>query len=125
MPITLPGPAKDKEKVVLKLGPTLITGGAIKDADVSVQNNRPQVDFEMTSDGTTRFAEVTLAAINRQVAIVFDYNVLSAPNVKETITGGKANISGGYTAQEARNLAIVLNTGALPVELKLVSEDRI
>jgi preprotein translocase subunit SecD len=112
----------DKETVVLKLGPTQLTGDAVKSAAVSVTQGSPQVDFQLTGDGTTKFADLTKANVNKQLAIVLDYNVESAPNIKEAITEGKGNISGNFTDQQAKDLAIVINTGALPVELKLLTE---
>ena len=122
-PVTLPGPAKDKDQVVLKLGPTQLTGDAIKTAAVSVQNNSPQVDFELNSAGAKKFSDLTTANVNKQLAIVLDYTVESAPNIKEAITAGKGNISGSFTDQEAKDLSIVINTGALPVELKPLTEN--
>ena len=122
-PVTLDGPAKDKDQVVLKLGPTQLTGDAIKTAAVSVQSGSPQVDFELTSDGAKKFADLTQANVNKQLAIVLDYVVESAPNIKEAITGGKGNISGNFTDQEAKDLAIVINTGALPVQLNPLTEN--
>lgn len=113
----------DKDTVILKLGPTQLTGDAIKSAAVSVQSGSPQVDFELTGAGTTKFADLTKANVNKQLAIVLDYNVESAPNIKEAITEGKGNITGNFTDQQAKDLAIVINTGALPVELKLLTEN--
>ncbi len=122
-PVTLPGPVKDKDKTVLKLGPTQLTGDAIKSAAVSVQNNSPQVDFTLNDAGAKKFSDLTTANVNKQLAIVLDYSVESAPNIKEAITGGSGNISGNFTDQEAKDLAIVINTGALPVELKPLTEN--
>ena len=122
-PITLQGPAKDKDKTVLKLGPTQLTGDAIKSAAVSVQNNSPQVDFTLNDAGAKKFSDLTTANVNKQLAIVLDYVVESAPNIKDAITTGKGNISGSFTDQEAKDLAIVINTGALPVELKPLTEN--
>lgn len=113
----------EKETVMLKLGPTQLTGDAIKSAEVSVQEGAPQVDFTMTDSGGKSFAELTKANVNKQLAIVLDYVVESAPNIKEEIPDGKGNIEGGFTDQEAKDLAIVINTGALPVELKLLTEN--
>ncbi|MHB8895649.1 MAG: protein translocase subunit SecD [Candidatus Geothermincolia bacterium] len=113
----------DKETMVLKLSPTKLTGDAIKSAQVSVQDGSPLVEFTLTGDGTKKFADLTQANVNKQLAIVLDYVVESAPNIKEAITEGKGNISGNFTDQEAKDLAIVINTGALPVELKLLTEN--
>jgi preprotein translocase subunit SecD len=112
----------DKETAILKLGKTQLTGDAIKNAAVSVQTGSPQVDFELTGAGTKKFADLTKANVNKQLAILLDYKVESAPNIKEAITEGKGNISGNFTDQQAKDLAIVINTGALPVELKPLTE---
>ncbi|PKQ28845.1 MAG: protein translocase subunit SecD [Candidatus Anoxymicrobium japonicum] len=122
-PVTLAGPDKEKEKVILKLGPTLLTGDAVKRAEVSVQEGASQVDFEMTGDGASKFADITKANVNKQLAIVLDYKVESAPNIKEAITEGKGNITGNFTDQETKDLVIVINTGALPVELTRLTEN--
>lgn len=121
--IIVAGPAKEKDKVLLKVGPTNMTGDLIKNAQVTVADGSPQVDFELTGEGKTKFAELTQANVNKQLAIVLDYEVESAPNIKEAITEGKGNITGDFTDQEAKDLAIVINTGALPVELKLLTEN--
>ncbi len=113
----------DKEELLLKLGPTQLTGDAIKSAEVSVAEGAAQVDFTLTDAGKKKFADLTQANVNKQLAIVLDYVVESAPNIKEPITEGKGNITGDFTDQEAKDLAIVINTGALPVELKLLTEN--
>lgn len=120
--IIVAGPAEAKDSVRMKLGPTQLTGDAIKDAQVTIYEGSPQVDFELTDEGRTKFAELTQANVNKQLAIVLDYNVESAPNIKEAITEGRGNITGDFTDQEAKDLAIVINTGALPVELQLQTE---
>jgi preprotein translocase subunit SecD len=123
-PVTLAGPAKEKDKVVLKLGKTELSGEDIKNASVSVNSEgAAQVDFELTSAGAKKFAELTKANVNKQLAIALDYRIESAPNIKEAITEGKGNITGNFTDQEAKDLAIVINTGALPVDLKLLTEN--
>jgi len=111
-----------KETTILKLGPTQLAGDAVKKAAVSVVNGASQVDFELTGQGTTKFADLTKANVNKQLAITLDYQVESAPNIKEAITEGKGNITGNFTDQEAKDLATVLNTGALPVTLRSLTE---
>ena len=113
----------EKETAMLKLGPTQMTGDAMKSAQVSIQEGSPQVDFTLTGEGSKKFADLTQANVNKQLAIVLDYVVESAPNIKEAITEGRGNISGNFSDQEAKDLAIVINTGALPVELTLLTEN--
>ena len=112
-----------KDTVMLKLGPTLLSGDSIKKATPSVDSSgNPTVNFELSGDGAKKFSDITTANVNKQLAIVLDYKVESAPNIKEAITEGKGDISGSFTEQQAKDLAIVLQTGALPVELKPLQE---
>lgn len=112
-----------KTTTVLKLGPTLLSGDAIKKAQVGFDtSNNPKIDFTLSGDGSKKFSEITTANTNKQLAIVLDYKVESAPNIKEAITTGSGEITGKFTDQQAKDLAIVLQTGALPVELKLLTE---
>jgi preprotein translocase subunit SecD len=121
-PVTLPL-KEDKNSTILKLGPTLLGGDAIKKAQVGFdQSNNPKIDFTLSGDGSKKFGEITTANTNKQLAIVLDYKVESAPNIKEAITTGSGEITGKFTDQQAKDLAIVLQTGALPVELKPLTE---
>ncbi len=115
-----------KDTLMLKLGPTLLTGDAIKKAQVTYDEaNNPKISFEMSSAGAKEFATITQENQNKQLAIALDYEVESAPNIKEPITDGKGEITGSFTDKEAKDLSIVLNTGALPVELKLLTDQRV
>lgn len=115
---------KKQEEVRLKLGPTLLSGDAIKRAQYAVdtETGKPKVTFELSAAGSKTFADITTQNKDKQLAIVLDYKVESAPTIKEPITGGSGEITGDFTDQEARDLVIVLNTGALPVELKPLTE---
>ncbi|MCA1823366.1 MAG: protein translocase subunit SecD [Mycobacteriales bacterium] len=74
-----------------------------------------EVDLEFTDKGARRFADVTKQNVNKQVAIVLDGVVQSAPNINEPITGGRAQITGNFTKKSATELANVLKYGALPL----------
>ncbi|MCA1825074.1 MAG: protein translocase subunit SecD [Frankia sp.] len=74
-----------------------------------------EVDLEFTDKGARRFADVTKANVNKQVAIVLDGVVQSAPNIQQEITGGRAQITGNFTKKSATELANVLKYGALPL----------
>jgi len=107
-----------------QLGPVLITGEAIRRAtaiyDTGGQTSVGQgwqVDFQMTDQGSDRFGEITTQLVGRQLAIVLDRQVISAPTVNEPITGGSGVITGSFTENRAKDLATVLNAGALPVNL--------
>jgi len=111
------------------LGPVLVTGDAIKRATAvfatATQTNLEagwRVDFELTGEGSRVFADVTSRLVSEpppknQLAIVLDRVVISAPRVQSAITGGVGQITGSFTEREAKDLATVLNAGALPVEL--------
>ena len=84
-------------------------------------SNEPLVSVRFTDEGADLFAEITRSNVNRQLGIFLDGELLSAPNINEPITGGTAIISGGFTAEEARELAQNLSFGALPVPIELQS----
>ena len=107
-----------------QLGPVEITGDAIDKAS-AVFNPGSQtsvgqgweIQFTLTGPGSDTFADVTTRLQGRQLAIVVDDQVISAPNVKSAITGGDGVITGSFTEARAKDLATQLNAGALPVEL--------
>jgi len=108
-----------------KLGPVAITGAALSKATAvyvpagSTTTATPgwQVNFTLNGAGSKKFAQVTTALVGKQLAIVLDNVVVSAPTVQNPITGGQGQITGSFSEAEAKNLALVLNSGALPVEL--------
>ncbi len=102
-----------------------ISGENLADARMSndPQTGEPVVSIRFDSQGARRFGEITTRNVNKPFAIVLDGKVLSAPNINEPILGGQAQISGGFTAESANNLAIMLRNGALPAPLT-VEEQR-
>jgi len=78
--------------------------------------------MEMNSEGTADWARITGANINKKCAIVLDGVVYSAPVIKNKITGGRSMIEGMANLEEAKLLAIVLQSGALPAPLKIIQE---
>ena len=78
---------------------------------------RPAVGFALTADGARRFADLTSAHIGRQVAIVLDDRVQSAPVIQNAITGGEGIIVGRFSIEETADLALLLRSGALPVSM--------
>jgi len=84
-------------------------------------SNEPLVSVRFTAEGADLFADITRNNVNRQLGIFLDGELLSAPNINEPITGGTAVISGGFTADEAKELAQNLSFGALPVPIELQS----
>ena len=82
----------------------------------------PVVNFRFDGEGGRRFAEATTQFVGRQMAIILDGEVLSAPVIREPILGGVGQISGNFTVQESSNLALVLRSGALPADLTPLEE---
>ncbi|OHA02355.1 MAG: protein-export membrane protein SecD [Candidatus Sungbacteria bacterium RIFCSPHIGHO2_02_FULL_52_23] len=107
--------------------PTELTGRFITRADVDFDQTtfQPLVNLKLTGEGATLFAELTKQNIGKQIAIYLDGVAISAPVVREEITGGSAQISGNFTPQSARELAGRLNAGALPVPIKLIAQQSI
>lgn len=103
---------------------TSLTGKNLKKAEVTFEPNtgEPQVSLEFDSDGAKMFEDITTRNVGKTVAIFLDNQLLSAPKVNESITGGKASITGKFSLDEAKRLAISLNAGALPVPLKVIEQ---
>ncbi|WP_431856493.1 protein translocase subunit SecD [Azospirillum sp.] len=91
-------------------------------ASTNSQNGEWVVNFEFDSQGARRFADVTKQNVGRPFAIVLDNKVISAPVIREPITGGRGQISGNFNAQSANDLAVLLRAGALPAPLKVIEE---
>jgi preprotein translocase subunit SecD len=111
------------EEIVLK-DRTLMTGEYIVNAQVQIdtQYNNPYVSLEFDSQGGRLFERITEENIKKQLAIVLDGTVYSAPVIQDKIGGGKATITGRFTMDEARDLAIVLRAGALPAPVKILEQ---
>ncbi len=85
----------------------------------------PEVDLEFNSEGAELFAKITKENVGKPVAIYLDGGAISVPTVREEITGGKAQITGKFTPQEAKTLVTRLNSGALPIPIELISQQTI
>lgn len=101
----------------------LMDGSAVKSAEAQVyQDNSGEaqyvVSLELTDEGAETFADITTTYLNQTVSIWMDDIMLSAPTVQSTISDGKAQISGDFTAEEATALANKINAGALPFQLE-------
>ena len=102
-------------------GPVLLEGSALKTAGVSRdQLGLPSVSFELNSQGANTFAKITRENIGKQLAIMLDNKEQSAPTIDSEISGGSGIIRGRFSIEEANNLANLLKSGALPVEIKIV-----
>jgi preprotein translocase subunit SecD len=102
----------------------ILTGRDLATARVSIDQNtgEPYVSVEFNTAGAKAFGELTEANVGKRLAIVLDGNVHSAPVIRERIPSGRAQITGGFTTQEATDLAIVLRAGALPAPVKVLEE---
>ena len=104
---------------------TLLTGNELTDASVQADPNSPgnwQVAIAFSPTGAQRFGEITENSVGRHLAIILDGTVYSAPRINERIPGGRAVITGQFTVDQARDLAIVLREGALPAAVNILEE---
>lgn len=109
------------------LVPTNLTGADLKSAQVvfDSQTGKPAISLQFSKEGGDKFAEITGRNIGKQLPIILDNQVISAPVVEAKIIGGDAQITGSFSIDEAKQLSIQLNAGALPVPVNLVQETTI
>ncbi len=101
----------------------ILDGGMLTDAYVGFdQNNRPQINFKLNSEGAEIFGDFTGKNVGKHLAVVLDGKVYSAPVINERIGGGSGQISGDYTIMEAKDLAIALRSGALLAPIYLMEK---
>ncbi len=114
-------PGKGETLFLVKEEPE-ITGAALTNAKVEIggQYNMPYVAIDFNKDGAKKFARITEINIERNLSIVLDGRVQSAPVIKSKIPDGHAIIEGNFTMEEAKNLAIVLRAGALPAPVNII-----
>jgi preprotein translocase subunit SecD len=122
--VLLPGTQAESGQKYLIEKRILVDGADLTDAQPGFdqQNGEPIVSFRFNSSGARRFAKATSENVGRPFAIVLDDKVISAPVIREPITGGSGQISGGFTVQQANDLAILLRAGALPAPLTIIEE---
>lgn len=103
---------------------TLLTGDRLVDAQVRIdsQFNEPYVALSFDDRGAKLFEKITEKYVNKRLAIILDNNVYSAPVIKEKIAGGHAQITGRFSTEEARDLAIVLRAGSLPAPVTILEK---
>ena len=102
----------------------LVSGGDLTDAQPGFdqRTNEPIVNFKFNSSGSRKFAQATSENVGLPFAIILDNKVISAPVIREPITGGQGQISGSFTVQAANELALLLRAGALPAPLTVIEE---
>ena len=102
-------------------GETLLTGAYLKNAKASFDRfGRPNVILEFDEEGAKLFEQATLKNVGKVLAITLDGQEISAPVVQEPIPSGEASIVGQFTVEEAQRLALLLRSGALPVEVRIL-----
>ena len=100
-----------------------VSGEQLVDANPSMdQNNQPVVSIRFDTSGARKFGELTSKNVGKRFAIVLDGEVISAPVVREAITGGSGQISGNFTFESASDLSVLLRAGALPAPLTILEE---
>lgn len=100
----------------------MITGEMLTNAATNFNQGMPVVSFRLDSRGTDRFCRVSRDNVGKPFAIVLDNEVISAPVLREPICGGQGQISGGFSVEEANDLALLLRAGALPAPLTIAEE---
>lgn len=107
--------------------PTDLTGRFLKKAYLNFNQTtfEPEISIEFNDEGAALFAQITKENIGKPLAIYLDGAPISVPNVNEEITGGRAQITGRFTTEEAKTLVSRLNSGALPIPIELISQQSV
>lgn len=121
--VILPFVENMESKILLKEIP-ILDGSMLTDARVAFdhQTNEPVISFSLNSVGAKIFGDFSGNNIGKRMAVVLDNKVYSAPVIRERIGGGSGQISGSFTAEEAKNVAIALRSGALSAPLELLEK---
>lgn len=117
------GTGRSYKRPIVLYARTLMTGDTISEANVrSGGAEGPYVSITFNSRGARQFGDITSANVKKRLAILLDGKVHSAPVIQGAITGGEAMITGNFSPEEARDLAVVLRTGALPAPVNILEE---
>ncbi|TKX33091.1 protein translocase subunit SecD [Campylobacter aviculae] len=121
--ILVPDSRNPNLKYTLKSIP-ILDGSMLTDARVGLsdKSNYPVINFTLNSEGSKKFADYTGSNVGKRLAIVLDNKVYSAPSINERIGGGSGQISGAFTQEEARDVAVALRSGALLAPVKLLEQ---
>ena len=118
---------KDSTGAIVKQTPiilkkTVLTGKDLQTAlPGTSQYGDPVVNIEFNAEGAKKFFDTTARSVGKPIAILLDGTIISAPNVNEPISGGRAQISGSFSVTEMKDLVIKLKAGALPVPVEIIS----
>lgn len=123
--LTIPGENGASPSAALKS--TGLTGKDVQKAAISFsqETGKPEVALTFTKNGTKLFGEITTRNVGKPVLIFLDNNILTQPTVQQPILDGNAVITGDFTTDEAKQLAISINSGALPLPIKLIEQRNI
>ena len=119
---------KQKSEGKPVLGPVELTGDKINSAEATFGGQigaQPIVNMTFNDEGAVRFGQITANNVNKRLAIVLDDKIITAPNIEGAIPDGKAIIEGIDSIDEAKEIAIVLNSGSIPVELDILEYRRV
>ena len=102
----------------------ILNGDNLVDAKprMDTQNNETIVSFTLDRVGSKKFGRATSENVGKQLAIILDGKIISAPSIREPILGGSGQISGNFTFQSATDLALLLRSGALPAPMNIIEE---
>ena len=117
-------PYQDEEGDAIVSKRIILSGDNLVDAQPRMDNqaNETVVSFTLDRVGAKKFAKATTSGVGKNLAIILDGKIISAPSVREPIVGGSGQITGGFTFQTATDLALLLRSGALPAPLKIIEE---
>jgi len=105
---------------------TILTGADLANVGLDrTEQNQYIIPFELNQEGAETFSQYTTSSVGQYLCIVLDKEVISCPTIREPIPGGRGSISGAFTLEEARQLAIQLRYGALPMPLRVESFNRV
>ena len=115
---------EDSDEVATVSKRIILSGDNLLDAQprMNSETNETVVSFTLDRVGAKRFGKATSTGIGKQLAIVLDGKIISAPVIRDTIASGSGQISGGFTFQSATDLALLLRSGALPAPLNIIEE---
>ena len=117
-------PDKDKPGQYKSLEPPL-NGSNLKPTDVRIQGNSPVVHFDFNEPDGSRWVQMSKDFVRQQIQITLDGRQISAPQIREVFSSGSGIIEGGFTTASAKDLSLLLNSGALPVPLEVVQSTRV
>ena len=118
----MPGSAGSYQSQYLIERRVVVGGEHLTDSQATFQEGSPVVSFKFDTLGGRKFGDATRKNVGRQLAIVLDGEVISAPNIQTAIMGGSGIITGNFTTTEANELALLLRSGALPAPLNVLEE---